>query len=76
MESTSLIAAYGLDVFITRRSPSNNFDVLSDAFNKPFLVITMATIFIAVIYTSKKIKDSNFKKAWKIKAEKKEEKKD
>lgn len=74
LESTSLVAAYGLDVYLTRRSPSNNFDVLSDSFNKPFLVITMATIFIAVIYTSRKIKESNFKKAWKIKAEKKEDK--
>jgi len=74
LESTSLVAAYGLDVFFTRRSPSNTFDVLSDSFNKPILIITMAAVIIATIYSGKKIKDNDFKKAWKIKSEKKEKK--
>ncbi|ORX49949.1 DUF1620-domain-containing protein [Piromyces finnis] len=74
LESTSLVAAYGLDIFLTRRSPSNNFDILSDSFNKPILVITMAAVIIGTIYSSKKIKDNDFKKAWKIKSAKKEEK--
>jgi len=76
LESTSLVVAYGLDIFLTRRSPSNTFDVLSDSFNKPFLIITMTTIVIAVIYTNRKIKSNEFKKVWKVKAEKKEEKKE
>ncbi|ORX75433.1 DUF1620-domain-containing protein [Anaeromyces robustus] len=66
LESTSLVAAYGLDIFLTRRTPSNDFDVLSEAFNKPILVITMVSIVIAVIYTHIKIKSNNFKKVWKI----------
>jgi len=75
LESTSLVAAYGLDIFLTRRSPSNTFDVLSDSFNKPFLIITMATVFIAVIYTNRKIKNNEFRKVWKIKEKKEEDKK-
>jgi len=75
LESTSLVVAYGLDVFLTRRSPSETFDVLSDSFNKPFLIITMATVGFAVIYTGRKIKDNEFKRVWKIKSEKKEDEK-
>ena len=75
LESTSLVAAYGLDIFLTRRSPSNTFDVLSDSFNKPFLIITMTTVFIAVIYTNRKIKNNEFRKVWKVKEKKEEDKK-
>jgi len=74
LESTSLVAAYGLDIFITRRSPSHNFDVLSEAFNKPILVVTMVAVLVAVIYTSKKIKSNEFRQAWKVKSEKKDDK--
>jgi len=34
----------------------------------------MAAVIIATIYSGKKIKDNDFKKAWKIKSEKKEKK--
>jgi len=76
LESTSLVAAYGLDIFLTRRTPSNDFDVLSEAFNKPILIVTMVSIVIAVIYTHIKIKSNNFKKVWKIQPADKVEKKD
>ena len=33
LESTSLVFAYGLDLFFTRVAPSNTFDVLSESFN-------------------------------------------
>ena len=42
LESTSLVFAYGLDLFFTRVAPSNTFDVLSESFNKAQLVVTVA----------------------------------
>ncbi|KAG5641215.1 hypothetical protein DXG03_005748 [Asterophora parasitica] len=42
LESTSLVFAYGLDMFLTRVAPSNTFDVLSENFNKAQLVLTVA----------------------------------
>jgi len=35
----------------------------------------MSTVFIAVIYTNRKIKSNEFKKVWKVKEKKEEEKK-
>jgi len=75
LESTSLVVAYGLDIYLTRRTPSNNFDVLSETFNKPVLVATMVSILIAVIYTNSKIKSNDFKKVWKIQSVDKKNKK-
>ena len=44
MESTSLIFAYGLDVFGTRVAPSFAFDILSASFNKIQLVFTVVAL--------------------------------
>ncbi|KAF8223089.1 DUF1620-domain-containing protein [Tricholoma matsutake] len=41
LQSTSLVFAYGLDMFLTRVAPSNTFDVLSEDFNKMQLVFTI-----------------------------------
>lgn len=67
LESTSLVVGYGLDIFLTRRSPSNSFDVLSDTFNKPVLALTIAIVFILVIVTNQLIKKKEFKKVWNMK---------
>jgi hypothetical protein len=44
LESTSLIFAYGLDVFGTRLSPSFNFDMLGKDFNKFQMLATVAAL--------------------------------
>ncbi|TFY63636.1 hypothetical protein EVJ58_g3135 [Rhodofomes roseus] len=51
LESTSLIFAYGHDLFFTRIAPSNTFDVLSESFNKAQLVLTIAGLALAIIIT-------------------------
>jgi ER membrane protein complex subunit 1 len=49
IESTSLVFAYGLDVFGTRLAPSFSFDVLGRSFNKFQMLATVAALFVATI---------------------------
>ncbi|KAF7979908.1 hypothetical protein HWV62_40304 [Athelia sp. TMB] len=51
LESTSLVFAYGLDLFHTRIAPSGTFDVLSENFNKAQLVMTIIGLAGAIIVT-------------------------
>jgi hypothetical protein len=44
LESTSLVFAYGLDIFGTRLSPSFNFDMLGKDFNKFQMLATVAAL--------------------------------
>lgn len=47
IESTSLVFAYGLDVFGTRLSPSFSFDILGKDFNKFQMLATVAALAVA-----------------------------
>lgn len=47
IESTSLVFAYGLDVFGTRLSPSFSFDILGKDFNKFQMLATVAALGVA-----------------------------
>lgn len=49
LESTSLVLAYGLDIFGTRVAPSMAFDVLGKSFNKLSLVGTVLALWIGVL---------------------------
>ena len=50
LESTSLVLMYGgIDVFFTRTSPSQGFDVLASDFNKPLLIFLLAALAILVV---------------------------
>lgn len=51
LESTGLICAYGLDLFITRVTPSMPFDTLSDSFSKAQIVISLSTLCIGIFIT-------------------------
>ncbi|KAJ3216967.1 hypothetical protein HDU67_008696 [Dinochytrium kinnereticum] len=48
IESTSLVAAYGLDLFFSRRAPSKVFDVLSEDFNYFSLILTVIALLIGI----------------------------
>lgn len=50
VESTSLIVAYGVDVFGSRVSPSGVFDILGKSFNKATLVLTVVALFGGVLF--------------------------
>lgn len=63
LESTSLVCAYGQDIFFTQRTPSKAFDVLSEDFSRGGLVATIVGLVIGIIVSRsmvarKKIKDS------------------
>lgn len=47
LESTSIVFAYGLDVFGTRLSPSFSFDILGKDFNKFQMLATVAALAVA-----------------------------
>lgn len=50
VESTSLVVAYGGDVFATRVAPSGVFDILGNGFNKASLILTVVAIFGGVLF--------------------------
>ena len=52
LESTSLVFAYGGDVFGTRVSPSFAFDVLGRGFNKVQMLLTVAALFVGVVFVA------------------------
>jgi hypothetical protein len=52
LESTSLVFAYGLDVFGTRVAPSFAFDVLGKGFNKLQMLATVLALFIGVLFVA------------------------
>ena len=47
LESTSIVFAYGLDIFGTRLSPSFSFDILGKDFNKFQMLATVAALAVA-----------------------------
>ncbi|KAI8612170.1 hypothetical protein BC830DRAFT_1067969 [Chytriomyces sp. MP71] len=48
LESTSIVAAYGLDLFVARRAPSRTFDVLSEDFGYGWLILTMVSLVVGI----------------------------
>lgn len=49
LESTSLVFAYGVDIFGTRVAPSAAFDILGKGFNKLSLVLTVLALGVGVV---------------------------
>ncbi|KAH9929331.1 uncharacterized protein B0H18DRAFT_996604 [Fomitopsis serialis] len=64
LESTSLIFAYGHDLFFTRIAPSNTFDVLSESFNKVQLVLTIAGLALAIVITKPMVRRKRLRERW------------
>ena len=64
LESTSLVFAYGLDLFSTRVTPSNTFDVLSENFNKAQLVLTISGLALAILITKPMVKNKRLRERW------------
>lgn len=59
LESTSLVFAYGLDVFGTRVAPSFSFDVLGKGFNKLSLVGTVFALWVGVVVVGPMVSDTS-----------------
>ncbi|KAF8809912.1 DUF1620-domain-containing protein [Phlegmacium glaucopus] len=64
LESTSLVFAYGLDMFLTRVAPSNTFDVLSENFNKVQLVFTVSGLILAILITKPMVRRKMLREKW------------
>ena len=64
LESTSLIFAYGLDMFLTRMAPSGTFDVLSENFNKVQLILTVSGLFVAILVTRPMVRRKQLRERW------------
>ncbi|KAL8290623.1 hypothetical protein RQP46_002881 [Phenoliferia psychrophenolica] len=60
-ESESLVLGFGHDLFFTRQSPSKSFDVLSPAFNKFQLVITVSILSVALVVTRSMVQSRRVK---------------
>ncbi|KAI1379985.1 DUF1620-domain-containing protein [Hypoxylon crocopeplum] len=66
LESTSLVLAYGVDVFGTRVAPSLAFDVLGKGFNKLALVGTVAALVLGVGVLRPMIRKKQIDARWKL----------
>lgn len=64
LESTSLVFAYGLDLFSTRVAPSNTFDVLSENFNKVQLVFTIGGLALAIFVVRPMVARKRLRERW------------
>lgn len=65
LESTCLMIGYGLDLFVTRVSPSKTFDLLKEDFDY-FLITAVLTALIAASYITKQLASRKLiKQAWK-----------
>jgi hypothetical protein len=52
IESTSLVFAYGHDIFGTRVAPSYSFDILGKGFNKISMLLTVVGLFVGVLFVA------------------------
>ncbi|KAF8508073.1 DUF1620-domain-containing protein [Gautieria morchelliformis] len=64
LESTSIILAYGLDLFLTRVAPSGTFDVLSESFNKLQLMLTAVALAMGVVITKPIVHRKQMRQRW------------
>ncbi|KAK4136950.1 DUF1620-domain-containing protein [Trichocladium antarcticum] len=64
VESTSLVFAYGVDVFGTRVAPSFLFDILGKGFNKVALVGTVVALGAGVLLLSPMVRKKQINMRW------------
>eukprot|EP00923_Selenidium_pygospionis_P039275 GHVN01068355.1.p1 GENE.GHVN01068355.1~~GHVN01068355.1.p1 ORF type:complete len:1202 (-),score=188.62 GHVN01068355.1:1431-5036(-) len=65
-ESTSLVFAYGLDLFYSPHAPAKSFDSLTPTGQwKAGIIVAFGGIFVGVIITSKMVRRSQLKARWK-----------
>ncbi|KAJ9103363.1 hypothetical protein QFC19_004462 [Naganishia cerealis] len=64
LESTTLLFSYGLDLFGSRITPSGTFDILSDAFNKPQLLLTIAGLTLGIVFAKPAVERKLLTSRW------------
>ena len=66
LESTSLVFAFGGDIFGTRTSPSQAFDVLGVGFNRMQLIATVVALWAGVLVLAPMVRKKGIDAQWKI----------
>ncbi|KAK4961643.1 hypothetical protein LTR10_002133 [Elasticomyces elasticus] len=66
IESTSLVFAYGLDIFGTRLSPSFSFDILGKDFNKLQMLATVAALAVATFIVAPLVMRKQVDQRWRF----------
>jgi ER membrane protein complex subunit 1 len=66
LESTSLVFAFGLDVFGTRVTPSKAFDVLGKGFNKIALIGTVMALGVGTAVLAPMVRRKGVERGWKM----------
>lgn len=51
LESTTLVFAYGVDLFFTRLAPSKTYDSLTEDFSYALLLLTIVALVVAILVT-------------------------
>lgn len=51
LESTTLVFAYGTDLFFTRLAPSKTYDSLTEDFSYALLLLTIFALVVAILVT-------------------------
>ncbi|OAA70352.1 hypothetical protein ISF_02326 [Cordyceps fumosorosea ARSEF 2679] len=64
VESTSLLVAYGIDVYATRVVPSGLFDILGKGFNKLTLVSTVLALTAGVLFLAPMVRRNQINRRW------------
>ena len=65
VESTSLVLAYGLDIFYVRCTPSKEFDMLAADFNYSLLILIISGLMVATFVAKQTVAQMVLRKAWK-----------
>jgi len=65
LESTSLVLAYGVDIFFCRVAPSKTFDMLPEDFQYGILALTIVGLTVAVFAVSMMSKRKDLNNLWK-----------
>ncbi|KAI9843278.1 MAG: DUF1620 super [Sclerophora amabilis] len=66
LESTSLVFAYGLDIFGTRVAPSMAFDILGNGFAKGQLLLTVVGLGVGVLVLAPTVRRKQINAQWQV----------
>ncbi|ORY95104.1 hypothetical protein BCR41DRAFT_343479 [Lobosporangium transversale] len=64
LESTTIVVAYGQDVFVTRHAPSKTFDILNEDFSKSQLMLTIVVLAGVLFVTAPMMRNKILKEQW------------
>ncbi len=63
-ESTTVICAYGMDLFCTRKMPSKGFDILGDDFSRAGLVTVIAALVGGIFVSRHMVRSKKLRQEW------------